>query len=468
MKRASEVPADVPSPALGRLRDTMLSFLRRPAAPAPADAPAASSAPGEPPPPAAAATDEQPIRDVFVARQPIFDDGDRLFAYELLYRGGAHQTVAGGVSANQMCTDTVIHTLLSIGLAPLTAGTLAFVNMTRDFLLRRLYELFDPRTVVVELLETVEPDAQVVAECERLVALGYTLALDDFVNGPAYAPLLALAKIVKIDVLNRSSDDIARVAKELAPHGVRLLAERVETAAVRDTCRRMGFTLFQGYFYSRPQVVSHRELSVEQATIVRLMNLLDDPSATDLEIEDSFRSDPSLSYKLLRIANSASFGGRDVESIAFALRMVGRGVLHRWLTLLLVSSVASHSGIAHELVVAALARARLCELVAQRAGRASEVGPVFLVGLFSLLDALLRMPMAGIVERMAVRKDVKDALLSRSGPYAATLALVEAQERGDWDAVGDAAAAVGIAPVDVSTAYAEALAWAGERIRGMS
>jgi c-di-GMP phosphodiesterase len=451
----------------------MLSFLRRPSAspavaPAPGATPAASNGSPSTGSPSAAVVDEQPIRDVFVARQPIFDDGDRLFAYELLYRSGAHQTIAGGVSQNQMCTDTVIHTLLSIGLAPLTAGTLAFVNMTRDFLLRRLYELFDPRTVVVELLESVEPDDEVVAECQRLVTLGYTLALDDFVNAPGYEPLLRVAKIIKIDVLDRSAEEIGRVVKELAPFGVRLLAERVETASVRDACRRLGFTLFQGYYYSRPQVVSHRELSVEHSTIVRLMNLLDDPSATDLDIEDAFRSDPSLSYKLLRIANSASFGGRDVESIGYALRMVGRGVLHRWLTLLLVSSVASQSGIAHELVVAALARARLCELLAQRAGRVAEVGPLFLVGLFSLLDALLRMPMAGIVERMAVAKDVKDALLSRSGPYAATLALVEAQERGDWDAVGDAAAAVGVAPVDVSAAFAEALGWAGERIRGMS
>ncbi len=443
----------------------MLSFLRRPGPAAPS---AVAATPPATPPGADPAASAQSIRDVFVARQPIFDGGDRLFAYELLYRGGANQTAAGGVSSNQMCTDTVIHALLSIGLAPLTAGTLAFVNMTRDFLMRRLYELFDPKTVVVELLETVEPDDAVVAECERLVKLGYTLALDDFVNAPGYEPLLRLAQIVKIDVLNRPTEELARVAKEMTPFHVRLLAERVETAEVRDACRKLGFTLFQGYFYSRPQIVSHRELSVEHATIVRLMNLLDTPTATEVEIEDAFRSDPSLSYKLLRIANSASFGGRDVQSIAFALRMVGRGVLHRWLTLLLVSSVASQSGIAHELVVAALARARLCELVGEKTGRRSEVGPLFLVGLFSLLDVLLRMPMAGIVERMAVAKDVKDALLSRSGPYAGVLALVEAQERGDWDAVVDAAAAVGVAEFEVSTAYAESLAWAGERIGGMA
>jgi c-di-GMP phosphodiesterase len=180
-------------------------------------------------------------------------------------------------------------------------------------------------------------------------------------------------------------------------------------------------------------------------------------------VEDAFRSDPSLSYKLLRIANSAAFGGRDVQSIGFALRMVGRKVLHRWLSLLLVSSVASTSGIAGELVLTALARARLCELIGQRSKRAADMGPLFLVGLFSLLDVLLRMPMAGILERMAISQDVRDALLSRSGPYAAPLALVEAQERGDWDAVHDASDALGVNAADVSVWYAESLAWAAER-----
>jgi EAL and modified HD-GYP domain-containing signal transduction protein len=442
----------------------MLSLLRRreqaPAAPA-GPAPTSASAPAQPP--AAEPPDAASIRDVFVARQPIFDERDRLFAYELLYRSGSQQNWANGLSADQMCTDTVLHALLSIGMAPLTNGTLAFVNMTRDFLMRNLYELFDPQTIVVELLESVEPTEEIVAACKRIVRQGYPLALDDFVNAPGYEPLLGMAKIVKIDVLNRPEAELKRVAAELLPYGVRLLAERVETAEVRDMCKRLGFTLFQGYYYSKPQIVSHRELSVEHTTMLRLLAMLDDVSATDAEIEDGFRSDPSLSYKLLRITNSAAFGGRDVQSIAFALRMVGRKVLHRWLSLLLISSVASNSGIAGELVNAALVRARLCELIGQRTGRKADMGPLFLVGLFSLLDVLLRMPMEGILSRMKIAPDVRDALLSRSGPYAAILALVEAQERGDWQAVADAAAAVGVSATDVSVAYTEALTWAAER-----
>ena len=351
-------------------------------------------------------------------------------------------------------------------MAPLTNGTLAFVNMTRDFLLSGQYQLFEPKSVVIELLETVEPDDEVVDACEQLTKRGYTLALDDFVNAPGYERLLQMAKIVKLDVLNVPEADVARHANELRRFDVRLLAERVETAEVRDMCRRHGYTLFQGYFYSRPQIVSHRELSVEHSTILRLMNMLDDPKSNDTEIENAFKSDPSLSYKLLRIANSAALGGKDVQSIGFALRMIGRGVLHRWLTVLLVSSVASNNGIGMELVLSALVRARLAELVGERSGRRGAMGPLFLVGLFSLLDALLRMPMAGILARMAIAQDVKDALLSRSGPYASTLALVEAQERGDWDAVSDAAEAVGIAPAVVSACYTEALRWAGERVHG--
>ena len=435
-------------------------------------APPASAAPVAPvvTPPAAAApsaTARGGIHDVFVGRQPIFDEREQLFAYELLYRGGAGSTRAEGVSADQMCRDTVLHTLMSIGLAPLTGGTVAFVNMTREFLLARLYELFDPKAVVIELLETVEPDAEVVAACEAMVAAGYTLALDDFVNAPGYEPLLHLAKIVKIDVLGRPEEELGRVARELAPYKVRLLAERVETADEHARCRRLGYTLFQGYFYSRPQVVSHRELGVEQGTVVRLMNLLDDPAVADGEVEVAFKGDPSLTYKLLRIANSAAFGGREVASIGQALRMVGRKPLHRWLTLLLVSTVASQSGVGRELALQALARGRVAELVAERAGRKADAGPLFLTGLFSLLDALLRMPMDGVLARMMIAPEVKAALLTRSGPYAAALALVEAQEHGDWAAVDDAASAVGVAPATVSACYTEALAWAGERLSGI-
>ncbi len=441
----------------------MRSLFTRSAPPAPPSPPAPEG-------PAVPAAPEQArragIHDVFVGRQPIFDERERLFSYELLYRAGAASARADGVSIDQMCRDTVLHTLMSIGLAPLTGGTLAFVNLTREFLMARLYELFDPKTVVVELLETVEPDAEVVAECERLVGMGYTLALDDFVNAPGYEPLLRLARIVKIDVLDRPEAELRQVAAELRPYGVRLLAERVETAEVRDRCLRLGYTLFQGYFYSRPQVVSHRELGVEQTAVVRLMNLLDDASVADGAVEDAFKGDPSLSYKLLRIANSAAFGARGVSSIGHALRMVGRKPLHRWLTLLLVSSVAAQSAVARELALQALARGRLAELVAERSGRRSEAGPLFLTGLFSLLDALLRMPMDGVLAPMHIAPEVRSALLSRSGPYAAALALVEAQEHGDWCAVDDAAAAVGIAPAAVSAAYAEALAWAAERLAG--
>ncbi|GJG86546.1 hypothetical protein tb265_17270 [Gemmatimonadetes bacterium T265] len=445
----------------------MRTLFRRAAPAAPAVVPAPPAAPAH----TAAADGVGGIHDVFVARQPIFGEDDRLFAYELLYRSNAVQTFADGVSQDQMCTDTVLHTLMTIGLAPLTGGTLAFVNLTREFLLNRLYELFEPSTVMIELLETVEPDDEVVRACERLVSSGYSLALDDFVNRPAYEPLLKLASVVKIDVLGKSEAELKRTADELRPYGVRLLAERVETSEVRDSCRRLGYTLFQGYFYSRPQVVSHRELGVEHSTLVRLMNMLDDPAAADADIEQAFKGDPSLSYKLLRIANSAAFSGREVSSIGFALRMVGRKPLHRWLTLLFVSSMAARSGISRELVLAALARGRLSELVGERGAqarglRASMVatGPLFLTGLFSLLDVLLRMPMDGVLARLAISAEVKAALLTRSGPYAATLALVEAQERGDWDAVGDAAAAVGVAPSVVSSDYTTALGWARDRL----
>jgi EAL and modified HD-GYP domain-containing signal transduction protein len=414
------------------------------------------------PSPAGVATEG--VHDVFVARQPIFDARDRLFAYELLYRSSAQQNWASGATPDQMCTDTVIHSVLSIGLDRLTGGAVSFVNLTRELLMRGLYELFDPRTVVVELLETVEPDEEVIAACERLVAAGYRLALDDFVYSPAYEPLLALASVIKVDVLDREESELEALASRLKQFDVRLLAERVETAAVRDSCRAMGFDLFQGYYYSRPEILSKRELSIEQATMVRLMNLLTDDSQAETAIEDAFRSDPSLSYKLLRIVNSAAFGGREIESISFALRLLGRTSLHQWLTILLVSTVGTQSGVSRELVKVALVRARFCELIGLKQRKRDQAGSLFLVGMFSMLDVLMQMPMEEIVVRMALGHDVRNALLRREGPLAPTLGLAVAYDSADWNEARAAADAVGVPLDQIAVLYADSLAWARERL----
>ena len=405
--------------------------------------------------------------DIFVARQPIFDRQDRLVAYELLYRGNPSATQAVGVDSTQMSTDTIMQTLLGMGFDRVAAGKQAFVNIDRNVLLESRFDVFEPHSVVLELLETVACDEDTRAACEALVRSGYTLALDDFVYSPSYDPLLRIARIVKVDVLDRPLEDLQEVMRQLAPFEVCCLAERVETAEVHAQCSALGFELFQGYFYARPEILAGREVPVQQANILRLLNLLRDTDASDQQLEDAFRADLLLTYKLLRIVNSASVGGKGVDSIKHAIRLLGRGALHRWLALVLVSSLATGSGTQSELVTTAMQRARMCELVAEALDRRSEGGALFMVGLFSLLDALMRAPMEEILSKLDLAEDLRRVLLQREGPYAPTLALVEAYEGARWDDMVNGAASLGLGIRQVPELYTQAVDWAREQSESM-
>ena len=406
--------------------------------------------------------------DIFVARQPIFDDRNRLVGYELLYRSGGRNAANGFLSPDQMTTDVIVHSLLGIGLERITHGHAGFVNFTRQMLLDRQYELLEPKDMVIELLEDIAADGAVVTACQRMTKAGYRLALDDFTHDtydPRMEPLLRIADVVKVDVMHTPPERLEGLVEQLRPFDVRLLAEKVETAAVHDTCRSLGFELFQGYHFSRPEILTKREVPVGQLAIIRLLNLLRDMDVPDVVIEEAFRSDLSLSYKLLRIVNSAAHGGRGIESILHAVRLLGRDVLHRWLALLFVSSLARGSEADAELVETAMVRARLCEQLALLSGRPAASGPLFLVGLFSLLDVLMKVPLEEILARVDLTPEVRDALLHRAGPYGTVLELVEAYEGGRFDVAVRAADAVGVPASRLLELYVGSLAWARERLR---
>lgn len=406
--------------------------------------------------------------DLYVARQPIFDLRGEAVAYELLYRRTGESLAADGESRGQMSLDVIIQTFLEIGLQRITQGKLGFLNFSREMLLNGSFELLDPDAVVIELLEDVVADAAVVAACERLVRSGYTLALDDFAAGAGHDALLPLARIVKVDVLGRAPGDVRRTVEPLRRRKLRLLAERVETAEVRDACRAMGFELFQGYFFARPEIVEKRGVPVELTSLLQVMNLLQDEKVTEQEVVDAFGRDPSLSYKLLRMVNAASQGARGVDSILHAVRLLGHETLHRWLALLLASSLASRSGMDAELVYATVLRARLCELLAGASDQGARSGRLFLTGLFSRMDALLRTPMDEVLSRVDLTEDVKEALLHREGPYAEWLALSEAYERGDWEAMSRLCAAVGVPADALPEIYVQSLRWAREQVLAAS
>ena len=401
---------------------------------------------------------------VFVARQPIFDSSNRRVAYELLYRQSAQATDARGLDSDAMCSDTALHSIVSIGLDRLTGGAQAFVNVTRAHLLGELYRVFDPKTVVLELLEAIDGDAEIVDACRRAAAAGYTLALDDYDGRESLDPLLPHVKIVKLDVLDRPSESLAPTVSRLRGMGLTVLAERVETATVHSAFQQLGCTLFQGYVFSRPETLDGQAIAAHQATILNILMLLEDARISDNRLGDAFSSHPSLSYTLLRIVNSAWYGLRKVTSIPQAIRLVGRALLSRWLHVMFVASVASRSPVANEAVLRAMVRGRFCELVTVH-GHPGDPSVRFLIGLLSCIDVLMGQPMQEVLDRLPVGEEVREALLENAGPHAAILRLAQAYEEGAWDAIdAEFTSTAGGRPA-LAMLYGDAVQWAGERLR---
>lgn len=402
--------------------------------------------------------------DVFLARQPIFGLQGEVTAYELLYRRTAMSRYADGDDSNRMSLDVVIQSFLEVGLDRITLGSQGFINFGREMLLEGCYDLLDPDSIVVELLEDVAADDEVIAACANLVDSGYRLALDDFIFGGPQEVLLQYADIVKVDVLTRSPEEIGRAIEPLRKRSVKLLAEKVETAEMHEQCKKLGFELFQGYFYARPELLANRGVSVEQASMINLMNLLGDESASDQDVEEGFRRDASLSYKLLRMLNTAAHGGRGIESIKYAIRLLGRGSLQRWISLLLASSFAGRGGTDAELVNTAVLRGRFCEQLGMSAGKIGNADTLFLIGLFSLMDSLLRTPMEEVLSRVDLAHQVRQALILREGPYADYLKLVEAYEAGEFEKVTQLAPRVGLSTVEIPAIYLRSADWAREQV----
>ena len=404
--------------------------------------------------------------EVLVARQPIFDRWDHLVGYELLYRAALTDTAARGADHVTMSSTTLINGVLSIGFDRLIGRARAWVNLPSELLLQEQWRVLDPARCMVEILETVPANDETIAACRALRAAGYEVALDDFVAGPEYEPLVVLAHVVKLDVLGQTpamlKDMIARLRKH---RGLKLLAERIETRGELDAWRAAGFDYFQGYVFARPEIVADRDLPPRLAGIVTLMNRLSRAETSDRELDEAFQADPALALRLLRIANSAALGIGGVASIRQAIRLVGRGMLHRWLALLFSASAPRATDVDSERLLSAVERARMCEQLAMAAHRTGDASTLFLTGLLSALDALLGVSMETLVSRVNVVPDVEDALLRREGPLANVLVLAEACQRGDWDAASPMAVAQGVTSA-LPVITSEAADWARTALLG--
>ena len=403
---------------------------------------------------------EAKITRVFVARQPIFDRALRVFAYELLFRTSDTDR-AHILNPNAATSQVITASFLEIGLDQVTGGKPAFINFPRDLLLSGAATILPADLTVVEILEDVIPDRAVQAAAIDLKEAGYRLALDDFVHTAGYRELLRLADIVKVDFLLTHPQSRQRLVSELsdsAGPSLALLAEKVENQGQFQEARALGFGLFQGYFFSRPVVLSRPSLPAAKTPYMRLLR---EAHGRDLDlrrVEELIKSDVSLTTKLLRYINAAAFPwSREIESVRRALLLLGEAQVRKWLSVVALSELAR--GKPQELATTSCVRGRFCELLGSRIDIGATELECFLVGSLSLLDAMLDIPLKEAIDPLALPDTVRRALLKREGDLYLLLDLATSYERAEWDRTLDLCRTLRMPESDLPEIYFDTISW---------
>ena len=369
--------------------------------------------------------------DIFLGRQPIVDRAQQLHGFELLFRNSVanHATVTDDAAAT---STVIVNTLSEFGIENVLGGFTGFINCDTRFLMSDAISLLPADKVVLELLENTVSNDEVQRRCLQLKALGFRLALDDFQGANDHnRALLPMMDIIKVDIKGLSTAELDAVSRDVRTLNAIRLAEKVETSAEFTHCCDLGYHLFQGYHFSRPEMVSGRRLSPSHMALVRLLAMIEQ-DADIRQIEDVFKQHPALSVNLLRLANSAAMGQRQpMRSVANAIVVLGRRQLQRWLLLLMLATSEQGQGSRPALLHLAATRGKLMELL-MLADRPAMADSAFLAGIVSVMDALLGQPMQQVVDALGLAEDMRGALIQRNGPIGQLLTLTEALE-GDND-----------------------------------
>ncbi len=397
------------------------------------------------------------MQNIFIGRQAIYDKQLKVSAYELLSRSNSeyNEAFVGEHNANHATTIVVLNALTEIGLQQLVGKHPAFINLTYDFLISEgaIPEL--QNQLVLEILEDVEVTDELVIAVQKLSDSGYMIALDDFIYHEKMLPLVKIADIIKIDILQLDEQGLRNHIKKLRPFNVRLLAEKVETLEEYKLCKELGFDYFQGYFFCKPNIIEGQRAPANRITIINLLAQLQDPEVQIEKLEELISQDLALSYRLLKYINSAAFSlPRKVDSIHHAIVMLGLNTIRSLANLMLMSKFDDKPP---ELLVIAIIRARMCEGLALHVDKKMK-DAFFTAGLFSMIDALMDSTMENVISQLPLSSDLKEALLEQKGIIGEALKCCIAFERADWSNVQFQ----NLEESKIQKAYFDAVVWSNE------
>jgi len=403
------------------------------------------------------------MMEVFVARQPIFNLKEEAIAYELLYRG-SNENVFPEIDGDQATTEVIINSFLNIGLHDLSEGKRCFVNFTESLLKSKVPTFFNPGSIVVEILENVAIDEDLIYTCKELKELGYTIALDDFLiqeQSDYFPKLIQYIDIIKVDFLQTTKQFQEEMVRKYQPHNITLLAEKVETRDDFLFAKHAGYTYFQGYFFSRPNIISSHDVPVYLKTYYHILAELSKTEPDIDVIATSIEQDISISYKLLKLINSPAFRPvNKIESIKQAIVLLGLNELKKWIYVLSLKSMKEpddHD--MQEVIKLSLVRGKLCEQIAHYLGN-SHSAPYLLTGMFSLIDTLMHRSISEVLKDLPLSDDIQDALLGKENDLHKVLGWSIQIEKADWD-IKD----LPISQEEINHFYIKAIEWASKLMK---
>jgi len=393
----------------------------------------------------------------FIGRQPIVDISQQIIGYELFFRhsADAQSTVFGDDLKD--CSRVLMNTLGDMDVQWLLGNNLAFININEVMLKSELLELLPPQRTVLEILRSVVPTKAVIARCQELRSQGFKIALDNPQITDSSTPLLQCADYIKIDIQSVDPSHLENIFIQFNALFVKIIAEKVETATQFEACKEIGFQFYQGFYFARPETFTAKVFNVSFNSVLNILNLLIQDADSKV-IEAGFKRDATLFFKLLRYINSVGFGlSCEIQSINHALTILGGKQLYRWLTLLIVA--AEESSTAHLLMKTSVTRGRLSELLGESYFEKKDCDNLFIVGFFSLLDMILKMPMDEVLEKIQLPDSVVEALLTREGIYGPFLQLTEACEDANSPRIHELTELLQFDADKVNECYISALAW---------
>jgi c-di-GMP-related signal transduction protein len=394
--------------------------------------------------------------DIFVARQPIFDRQQRIYGYELLYRTGM-ENFFNGVNLDDATLAVIRNVMLVLGSEYLSGGNKVFVNFTKSLLLSDAPAFLPKNSSVIEILENVEVDEELLAACRELRKQGYQLALDDFiweVNEPN--PLTEVVHFIKVDFRNTLPHDRKAMAEFFNAKDVELLAEKTETRREFQEALAMGFSYFQGYFFSKPEIISGRDIPGYKLHYLRILQEVCQDQLDFKKLQAIIEQDPPLCLKILTYLNSAFFALRyEITSIGHALALLGEKEIRKWASLAILVHLGKDQPT--ELMRLSILRAKFCESLAPKFGLSSHESKLFLMGLLSLMDVFWERPLDEVLENIPLAKEIKQALQGQENIHRRVLDLVVYYEKGAWESVSQLLSQLNLDESDLPEIYARVI-----------